>query len=151
MTRVEGRDTSFVVELPHHTYARYVSKAAAVAALEACGLEAPTAQWLAMTTAKGDRGVRFSYDVPAVRALYENYLETDLEPAARDLAAAGRLGVVIAPGRADMLPRRASRDVFTQAGRADAVPRDLGLVSSGVAASARVEGGCEDSPLDARR
>ena len=87
----------------------YASKKAAVAALEEGGLEPATAQWLAMTTEKADNdGVRFSYDLDAVRALYDDHCQTDLLPEARALDDADRLGLVIA-------------------GKADVVPRDLGL------------------------
>ena len=87
----------------------YASKKAAVAALEEGGLEPATAQWLAMTTAQGDDGVvRFSYDLDAVRALYDDHCRADLLPEARALDDADRLGLVIA-------------------GKADVVPRDLGL------------------------
>ena len=82
---------------------------AQVAALEEGGLEPATAQWLAMTTEKADEGgVRFSYDLDAVRALYDDHCQTDLLPEARALDDADRLGLVIA-------------------GKADVVPRDLGL------------------------
>lgn len=86
----------------------YESTKAAVAALEERGLEAPTAQWLAMTTAKADDGVRFAYDLDAVRALYDAHCQTDLLTEARALDADDRLGLVIA-------------------GAAGVVPRDLGL------------------------
>ena len=73
------------------------------------GLQPATAQWLAMTTEKADDGgVRFSYDLDAVRALYDDHCQTDLLPEARALDDADRLGLVIA-------------------GKADVVPRDLGL------------------------
>ena len=62
-----------------------------------------------MTTEKADDGgVRFSYDLDAVRALYDDHCQTDLLPEARALDDADRLGLVIA-------------------GKADVVPRDLGL------------------------
>ena len=86
----------------------YSTKKAAVEALVARGLEPATAQWLAMTTAQGEGGVRFSYDLDAVRALYDDHCQTDLLPEARALDDADRLGLVIA-------------------GKADVVPRDLGL------------------------
>ena len=86
----------------------YASKKAAVAALVERGLQPATAQWLAMTTAQDDDGVRFSYDLDAVRALYDDHCQTDLLADARALDDADRLGLVIA-------------------GKADVVPRDLGL------------------------
>ena len=55
-----------------------------------------------------DGGVRFSYDLDAVRALYDDHCQTDLLADARALDDADRLGLVIA-------------------GKADVVPRDLGL------------------------
>ena len=86
----------------------YSTKKAAVEALVERGLEPATAQWLAMTTAQGDDGVRFSYDLDAVRALYDDHCQTDLLADARALDDADRLGLVIA-------------------GKVDVVPRDLGL------------------------
>ena len=86
----------------------YSTTKAAVAALVERGLEPATAQWLAMTTEKADDGVRFSYDLDAVRALYDDHCQADLLPEARALDDADRLGLVIA-------------------GKADVVPRDLGL------------------------
>ena len=86
----------------------YASKKAAVAALEEGGLEPATAQWLAMTTETVGDGVRFSYDLDAVRALFDDHCQTDLLADARALDDADRLGLVIA-------------------GKADVVPRDLGL------------------------
>ena len=62
-----------------------------------------------MTTEKADGGgVRFSYDLDAVRALYDDHCQTDLLPEARTLDDADRLGLVIA-------------------GKVAVVPRDLGL------------------------
>ena len=87
----------------------YSTTKAAVAALVERGLQPATAQWLAMTTEKADDGgVRFSYDLDAVRALYDDHCQTDLLPEARALDDADRLGLVIA-------------------GKVDVVPRDLGL------------------------
>ena len=86
----------------------YSTKKAAVEALVERGLEPATAQWLAMTTAQGDDGVRFSYDLDAVRALYDDHCQTDLLADARALDDADRLGLVVA-------------------GKANVVPRDLGL------------------------
>jgi pimeloyl-ACP methyl ester carboxylesterase len=86
----------------------YASKKAAVAALVKRGLEPATAQWLAMTTETVGDGVRFSYDLDAVRALFDDHCQADLLPEARALDDADRLGLVIA-------------------GKADVVPRDLGL------------------------
>ena len=86
----------------------YSTTKVAVAALVERGLEPATAQWLAMTTEKADDGVRFSYDLDAVRAPYDDHCQTDLLPEARALDDADRLGLVIA-------------------GKADVVPRDLGL------------------------
>ena len=86
----------------------YPSKKAAVAALEEGGLEPATAQWLAMTTETVGDGVRFSYDLDAVRALFDDHCQTDLLADARALDDADRLGLVIA-------------------GKANVVPRDLGL------------------------
>ena len=87
----------------------YSTKKAAVEALVERGLEPATAQWLAMTTEKADDGgVRFSYDLDAVRALYDDHCQTNLLADARALDDADRLGLVVA-------------------GKADVVPRDLGL------------------------
>ena len=86
----------------------YSTKKAAVEALVERGLEPATAQWLAMTTETVGDGVRFSYDLDAVRALYDDHCQADLLPEARALDDADRLGLVIA-------------------GKADVVPRDLGL------------------------
>ena len=62
-----------------------------------------------MTTEKADEGgVRFSYDLDAVRALFDDHCRADLLPEARALDDADRLGLVIA-------------------GKVDVVPRDLGL------------------------
>ena len=60
----------------------YATTKAAVAALQVeRGLEPATAQWLAMTTEKADDGgVRFSYDLDAVRALYDDHCQIDLLP-----------------------------------------------------------------------
>ena len=86
----------------------YSTKKVAVEALVARGLEPATAQWLAMTTETVGDGVRFSYDLDAVRALFDDHCQADLLPEARALDDADRLGLVIA-------------------GKADVVPRDLGL------------------------
>ena len=82
----------------------YSTTKAAVAALVERGLEPATAQWLAMTTETVGDGVRFSYDLDAVRALYDDHCQTDLLADARALDDADRLGLVIA-GKADVVPR----------------------------------------------
>ena len=82
----------------------YSTKKAAVEALVKRGLEPATAQWLAMTTETVGDGVRFSYDLDAVRALYDDHCQTDLLADARALDDADRLGLVIA-GKADVVPR----------------------------------------------
>ena len=79
----------------------YATKRDAVAALVGRGLDAPTAQWLAMTTETRGGEVFFAYDVDCVRDLYDAYLATDLGDAARELAADGRFGLVAA-GRGGM-------------------------------------------------
>ena len=56
----------------------------------------------------GDWRQLLAYDLDAVRALYDDHCQTDLLPEARALDDADRLGLVIA-------------------GKADVVPRDLGL------------------------
>lgn len=75
----------------------YPDKKAAVAALRAEGLDAMTAQWLAMTTGVDDAGsVRFTYDVAAVRRLFESYVLSDCTEVARELADQDRFGLVVA-------------------------------------------------------
>ena len=86
----------------------YSTKKAAVAALVERGLEPATAQWLAMTTETVGDGVRFSYDLDVVQELYDDHCQTDLLADARALDDADRLGLVVA-------------------GKANVVPRDLGL------------------------
>ncbi|KAJ1457457.1 Alpha/Beta hydrolase protein [Pelagophyceae sp. CCMP2097] len=88
----------------------FASRAEATRALEAKGLDAATAAWLASAVEQRDGGFHFQHDVPGIVALYDAYRDTDLWHVAHDLAADGSFALLTAgknpapwaPWRADL-------------------------------------------------
>ena len=78
----------------------FASRRAAADALVDEGVDAPTAAWLATSTKPagdgGGGGVRFTYALPVVRAMFDAYQATDLWADAAALARDGRFGLVAA-------------------------------------------------------
>jgi pimeloyl-ACP methyl ester carboxylesterase len=91
-----------VLELLEALPPRFSDRAAFVDDLTRRGLSTGIARWLAMNLEPRDDGYALRLDLPAVRALLEDYARTDLWDAVVDPAAPGEVHFVVA-GRSDAI------------------------------------------------